>query len=174
MSEFAASRAPQDIRQVLLDAIVDDSDEEFINRVSDILAKGTMPSQDLFLPFVENEEEIVRRRAVFLLSQTGGSAVAIAAICSRLKDDSFLVRSSAVSSLGRLQAKSAVPALLELFAEDGEHPLCKAAAEALGKIGDPAAIPVLQEAAKRFPIVIKTSCNMAVSKIQSAQRAAAL
>jgi hypothetical protein len=169
---FAASKKPPaDIRQVLLDAILDDTDEEFTNRVSDILQKGLMPEAALFLPFVDHEEEMVRRRSVFLLSQVGGNE-AVKAITSRLRDDSAIVRSSAVSSLGRLQAKEAVEDLCGLLQAGADVSLSKAVAEALGKIGDPAAIPALQAAGKALGIVVRTTCDMAVRKIQSAQRTA--
>lgn len=168
-----AAKSPAEIQEILLDAILDDSDEEFTNRVIDLLEKGLMPPASLFLPLVAHEEEIVRRRSVFLLSQVGGPD-AVAAICSRLKDESPLVRSSAVSSLGRLQARESVPALLELFGPGADPQLCKAAAEALGKIGDPAAIPVLQEAARTLSgIVARSACDSAVRRLQSLQRAAA-
>lgn len=168
-----AAKSPAEIQEIILDAILDDSDEEFTNRVIDLLEKALMPSAALFLPLVAHEEEIVRRRSVFLLSQVGGDE-AVSAICSRLKDQSPIVRASAVSSLGRLQARSAVPSLLELYGPDADPQLCKAAAEALGKIGDPLAIPVLQEAAKSLPgIVARSACDMAVRRLQSLQRAAA-
>ncbi len=168
-----AAKSPAEIQQIVLDAILDDSDEEFTNRVIELIEKGLMPPASLFLPLVGDQEEVVRRRSVFLLSQVGGDE-AVAAICSRLKDDSPIVRASAISSLGRLQAKSAVPALLDLYGDAAEPQLCKAAAEALGKIGDPAAIPVLAEAAKTLPgIVARSACDAAVRRLQSVQRAAA-
>ncbi|MBM3274497.1 MAG: HEAT repeat domain-containing protein [Candidatus Sericytochromatia bacterium] len=169
---FAASnKPPADIRQVLLDAMLDDTDEEFTNRVSGILEKSLMPEASLFLPFVDHEEEMVRRRSVFLLSQVGGNE-AVKAITSRLHDGSAIVRSSAVSSLGRLQAKEAVEELCSLLQSGADVSLSKAVAEALGKIGDPSAIPALQTAGKALGIVVRTTCDMAVRKIQSAQRAA--
>ncbi len=168
-----AAKSAAEIQQMILDAILDDSDEEFTNRVIDVLDKGVMPSAGPFLPLVGHEEEVVRRRSVFLLSQVGGDD-AVAAICSRLKDESPIVRASAVSSLGRLQARSAVGALLELFGPGADPQLCKPAAEALGKIGDPAAIPVLQDAAKTLPgIVARSAADSAVRRLQSLQRAAA-
>ncbi|MBM3267837.1 MAG: HEAT repeat domain-containing protein [Candidatus Sericytochromatia bacterium] len=170
---FAASKKPpEDIRQVLLDAILDDTDEEFTNRVSEVLKENQLPGASLFLPLVEHEEPVVRRRSVFLLSQIGGDE-AIQAISARLYDESPVVQSSAVSSLGRLKAAAAVEALCGLFRNGADPSLCKAAAEALLKIGDPAAIPTLQEAAKTFPgVVVRSACDMAVRRLLSLQRAA--
>jgi HEAT repeat protein len=83
------------------------------------------------------------------------------------------VRSSAVSSLGRLKASGAVAALCDLIRGGEDASLCKAATEALGKIGDPAALPTLQEAAKAFPaVVVRSTCDMAARNLLRLQRTA--
>ena len=154
-------------------AIFDDSDEVFMNRVGDLLKAGTaLPDAGDILPLTTHIEATARRRAVFLLSQIGGDE-AISAVCERLADEVEVVRSAAVSSLGRLQARSATAPLLALFRERPEdQSLLKAAAEALAKIADPESLAPLQEASKTFPgFTVRSACMMAVSRIQSTLRA---
>lgn len=159
--------------QALLGSILEDSDELFMNRVSDALQNQTLPSGDEFVPLTTHAEANVRRRAVYLLSQIGGGG-AVQAICDRLGDESELVRASAVSSLGRLQARQAVAPLLDLFVSRADdQPLLKAAAEALGKIGDPSALAPLQEASRSAKgVTVRSACMMAASRLQAAARAA--
>ncbi len=161
-----------DLQDTLLDAVFNDSDERFMNRMSDLLKAGTLPAGAPFLPLTSHETAEVRRRSVFLLSQIGGAGV-IEAICARLADEAELVRASAVSSLGRLQAKEAVEPLLELFRTRGDdHLLLKAVAEALGKIGDPAALAPLQEASRSAAgVTVRSACMMAACKLQARTRA---
>ena len=161
-----------DLQDTILDAVFNDSDERFMNRISDLLRAGTLPAGAPFLPLTGHETAEVRRRSIFLLSQIGGEGV-VEALCARLADESELVRASAVSSLGRLQAQEAVEPLVDLFrTRTDDQPLLKAVAEALGKIGDPVALAPLQEASRSAAsVTVRSACMMAASKLQARARA---
>jgi putative membrane-bound dehydrogenase-like protein len=65
-----------------------------------------------------------------------------------LGDPSPLVRQVAAHAVGLWRDKEAVPRLIDVL-RDGPAPAVRAAGEALGRIGDPSAVPALLEAAGR-------------------------
>ena len=63
------------------------------------------------------------------------------------ESDSFALRVSAIYEIGerRAQARAAVPLLIELMRSDPDQYIRSSCAIALGKIGDPRAVPALEE-----------------------------
>ena len=76
-------------------------------------------------------------------------------------------RLRAARALGRLQARAAVPALGETLAKHPISNLRKEAAIALGEIGDPKAIPLLEGALKDPDPDVRKLTQLALKQIQS-------
>ncbi|MDD5678374.1 MAG: HEAT repeat domain-containing protein [Kiritimatiellae bacterium] len=72
-----------------------------------------------------------------------GDVGAMPALLQALRDTEYAVRRNAVFGLGWMQAKEAVPALMELAARDTDVRIRRRAAQALGQIGDERAIECL-------------------------------
>jgi HEAT repeat protein len=122
------------------------------NLASELLIKLGRTATPAIIPYLENESQDVRKFAVDILGAIGGDAPA-AAMLAKLDDPDENVVVSAVEALGNMKAAVAVPSLFEAFEH---HDFAKAAvAEALGKIGSPAACPFLlrsfQEAVSASP-----------------------
>jgi len=122
------------------------------NLAAELLIKLGRTATPAIIPYLENESQDVRKFAVDILGAVGGDAPA-AAMLAKLDDPDENVVVSAVEALGNMRAAVAVPSLFEAFER---HNFAKAAvAEALGKIGSPAACPFLlrslQEAISATP-----------------------
>lgn len=90
-----------------------------------------------------------RRNAVWALTRLDGAA-ARAAVRSALSDADESVRLAALHSISLWRDRDAVEPLLKVL-ETGTPPLQRAAAEALGRLGDPRAVPPLLAAAGAKP-----------------------
>jgi putative membrane-bound dehydrogenase-like protein len=75
-----------------------------------------------------------------------------------MADPSPLVRQVAAHAAGLWRDREATPKLIDLL-RDGPAPVARASAEALGRIGDPTAVPALLEAAGRAPDRIMEHAN---------------
>lgn len=89
----------------------------------------------------ENDSPVARARAVWTLTQIG-TAAARAEIRQALGDRDEAVRQVAIHSVSVARDADAVPQLIELLRTGTPHNR-RAAAEALGRIGDPSAAPAL-------------------------------
>jgi len=73
-----------------------------------------------------------------------GDPKAVPTLVRLMKSRDSYVRIEAINALGKLKAKEAVPALMELATDEGgETFINKKAIQALGEIGDPQAVPAL-------------------------------
>lgn len=68
--------------------------------------------------------------------------------------------------LGERQEASAVMNLIYVLETSQDSFLMEAAAEALGKIGDPSALPALEQAAASGPVRVRTSSRLAIERIR--------
>lgn len=89
----------------------------------------------------------VRGAAAVALSRTPDGA-AIAPLIVALQDKSSFVRAHAAAALGinGRAAAQAVPPLIKVLTTDEDHEARRQAAEALGQIGEPSALPALERA----------------------------
>jgi putative heme-binding domain-containing protein len=98
------------------------------------------------LDVVQNDSpRIAKQHAIWTLTRIESPA-SLAAVRTALSDTDPLVRLAAASSAAATRDRQAVERLLELLSND-EPPVRREAATALGRIGDPAAVGPLLEAA---------------------------
>jgi hypothetical protein len=84
-------------------------------------------------------------------------------------DQNSAVRSFAAHALGVLAVTKSVPALVKVV-ESRQDRSYRAAIRALGKIGDPRAIPVLENVAKEDPVEwVRDAARQAIQKIRKEQ-----
>lgn len=78
-----------------------------------------------------------------------------------------------IEALGRLRATAAVPALCRLIEDQREfYPVHSLACQALGRIGDPAALPTLEKASHYAEVNTKLRAQDAVARLTSGHPAA--
>ncbi len=118
-------------------------DERFVvrDRAVAVLAKRAGAAVDTLTEALKSGSERTRRNAVWALTRIASPA-AMAALRSALADEARSVRQAAVHSAGTNRDREAVKPLIRLAVSD-EPPVQRAAAEALGRIGDAACAPVL-------------------------------
>ena len=92
-----------------------------------------------------HEDAQTRRNAVWALTRIDGPA-ARSATAQFLSDEDPSVRQAAIHSASVHRDQAAVPLLIDLLKSDSRHNR-RAAAEALGRIGDVSAVPALLKAA---------------------------
>ena len=121
--------------------LLKDPDEEIRLFAAQILGQMKDPDTvENLLKALDDTDENVRHASAESLGMIG-DARAVGPLVDRLNDD-FWVQYSVVSALGEIADASAVEPLLPLL---GDDMLRQAATEALGKIGDPSALPALTE-----------------------------
>lgn len=78
------------------------------------------------------------------------------------------VKTAVIEALGRLRAKQAVPALSAILGDDREfYPVHSLAAQALGRIGDAAALPALEKMAQAPEVNTKYRVQDAIHRIKT-------
>jgi HEAT repeat protein len=85
----------------------------------------------------------VRREAVRALARQGGEAAGLLAL-GMLEDPDANVRSSAILTVGALKVEGALRPLLERLEEEDEERLQIEVLNALGRLGDPGAVPAIE------------------------------
>jgi len=140
-----------------LTGLLDDPRPAVRNRAIQELAKrgsGTIAALEQSL---KSPSAAARRNAVWTLTRID-NARARSAVRSALSDSDETVRQSALHSISLWRDPSAVPRLTEML-QRGTAQNQRAAAEALGRIGDSAAVPVLLAAAGRLEAGIKDAAT---------------
>ena len=131
------------------------AEQEAVGVLSEVIAAD--PSAD------------ARRNAVWALTRIDGSA-AREGVRSALRDDSGSVRHAALNSIALHRDASAMPEAIPLLADDSDA-VKRAAAEALGRIGDPAAVePLLAASALTEGEVLTHSLVYALIEIADPRR----
>uniref|UniRef100_A0A1A9VE10 Deoxyhypusine hydroxylase n=1 Tax=Glossina austeni TaxID=7395 RepID=A0A1A9VE10_GLOAU len=107
-----------------------------------------------------------RFRALFTLKNIGG-ADAIAEISRGFTGDSALLKHELAYCLGQMQDKRALCILTEVLEDVTQEPMVRhEAAEALGAIGVPEVIPILEKY-KNDPVVeVAETCSIALDRIK--------
>ncbi len=96
---------------------------------------------------LQGEDAYDRQDAVYELGETG-KRQAVGLLISALDDEDLWVRVYAVQALAQLGSFSATGPLSDLVASSGDGPVVRNAIKALGRIGDPAALPALVAATR--------------------------
>jgi long-subunit acyl-CoA synthetase (AMP-forming)/HEAT repeat protein/dienelactone hydrolase len=119
-----------------------------------VLSRIRHPIIGVLIDALSHPHHLIRLTAADALGMIGAEAhMAVLALIKALQDENYWVRQAAAIALGEMRtaSKTSVPGLIKLLKED-DHPHGRsAAAEALGKIGNPhalSAVPTLQEKAK--------------------------
>lgn len=89
-----------------------------------------------------NEDPRVRKETVLALSKLGGDDAAML-LLGMLDDLDPEVRARACSALGLLKVERALKPLMRLLEKDGNEEVQVQSLQALGKIGDPGAVPLI-------------------------------
>uniref|UniRef100_W8CCX1 Deoxyhypusine hydroxylase n=1 Tax=Ceratitis capitata TaxID=7213 RepID=W8CCX1_CERCA len=114
-----------------------------------------------------------RFRALFTLKNLGG-ADAIEEISRGFTDDSALLKHELAYCLGQMQDKKAIKILTNVLADAGQEPMVRhEAGEALGAIGDPEVIPILEKFKGDSVIEVAETCTIALERVhwlQSGQK----
>jgi len=111
-----------------------------------------------------DEDYWVRWQAVTALGQNGGERV-IPPLVNQLRGHRWRIREAAAYALGKLRAAEAVKPLLGLLRKDEETMVKVAAAQALGEIGDPAAVGPLNRALNGDSHRLRDAAKQALEQI---------
>lgn len=118
-----------------------------------------------------HEHPKVRREAVVALARIGGDDAGML-VQSRLEDPAPEVRSAAALALGELGVQRGRRALMERLEEEDDVDVVVQILRALGALGDPAAVPVLERRAvgtffSRPPAPVRVAAYRALAAIGS-------
>ncbi|XP_058393560.1 deoxyhypusine hydroxylase isoform X2 [Diceros bicornis minor] len=111
-----------------------------------------------------------RFRALFTLRGLGGPS-AIAWISRAFDDDSALLKHELAYCLGQMQDTRAIPVLVGVLRDPRQEPMVRhEAGEALGAIGDPAVLEILQQYASDPVVEVAETCQLAVRRLEWLQQ----
>lgn len=114
----------------------------------------------------EDERMFQRMRALFALRNEGGPE-AIDALAAAYSSKSALLKHEIAYVMGQMQDSYAVPCLIERLSDHDEDLMVRhEAAEALGAIGDRAAIDTLMKYREDPEPVISESCEVAIDLLE--------
>lgn len=118
------------------------------------------------LPFLRSEDVGLRNGAIEALQRMPGAVMPF--MEQVLADTDSDVRIMAVNVLGMLHHPATPARLLRVVAEDPHVNVCAAALDALAEVGEPEAIPALEDLARRFCDVafIQFAVEMAIRRIR--------
>ena len=113
-----------------------------------LAALGCGPSSNDVVQNLSSANPVVRQDTA-KIARNVGSADVENALVGVLDDGEAMVRLNAVESLIELDAIGAVPALIARLESETNPAVRRAVVDALGRLGDPSAVPVLIEALER-------------------------
>ncbi|XP_045497573.1 deoxyhypusine hydroxylase [Colias croceus] len=106
-----------------------------------------------------------RFRALFTLRNIGGET-AINCISECFKDESVLLKHELAYCLGQMQDKTAIPILRGVLEDKNQDPIVRhEAGEALGAIGDPNLIDLLEKYKNDSAIEVAETCQIALQRL---------
>ncbi|HSI65322.1 MAG TPA: HEAT repeat domain-containing protein [Candidatus Saccharimonadia bacterium] len=135
---------PQDLTSYLSDVGGSDDDRHY--HALEVLVKHAEKTRDPLITLLHSApEEFTRSRCATVLSCMQHPAVQEALLSALQEDDSWVVRSNAVTGLRDLEDTSAVPAIIKALSDSSEI-VRRWCAGILGKLGDERAVPRLKQA----------------------------
>ncbi|XP_041978433.1 deoxyhypusine hydroxylase [Aricia agestis] len=106
-----------------------------------------------------------RFRALFTLRNLGGET-AIKCISECFKDESVLLKHELAYCLGQMQDKRAIPILRSILENKNEDPIVRhEAGEALGAIGDPNLLELLEKYQHDPAVEVAETCQIALQRL---------
>ncbi|XP_050299033.1 deoxyhypusine hydroxylase [Anthonomus grandis grandis] len=127
--------------------------EQQINDIGNVLNNTARPLKERF-------------RALFTLRNIGGP-VAIRCIEKCFGDESALLKHELAYCLGQMQDSEANPILVKVLEDEREHPMVRhEAAEALGAIGSPESIKILESYKDDQCREVAETCQLALDRIK--------
>jgi HEAT repeat protein len=172
MTLFTMRQAAENAVPALCKALDRDSSSAVRSMAASALgkiARRTDLSVPALVKALRDKNRGVKRNAGDALAELGPAAKkAVEPLCQMLKDKDVSLRKSAATALGRmgLFAKSAVKDLSICLTTDSDWLVRLNAAEALGFIGDKAAIPALQKAMKDKKSAVAAVAKQAIKDIK--------
>lgn len=107
-----------------------------------------------------------RFRALFTLKNIGGGT-AIEAISKAFDDDSALLKHELAYCLGQMQDTQALDILTKVLKDTTQEPMVRhEAAEAMGAIGHPDVLPILEEYKKDPVVEVAETCAIALDRVR--------
>jgi len=161
-----------------LKSLLTDEDQGFRVLVAETLWRIDQQPDDVipvFISALEHGDEDTRYEAAEELKAMGPwAAPAVPALLRALKDTSWANRCAVAEAMGEIgpAAASAIPALTNTIQHDEKPDVQGYATEALGKIGDPAAIPVLIAALTSDNDFVRSRAMEALEEFGHAAKAA--
>ncbi len=114
----------------------------------------------------EDEKMFQRMRALFALRNIGGED-AVEALAAAFNSQSALLKHEVAYVMGQMQDSHAVPFLIDRLEDADEDVMVRhEAAEALGAIGDRAALGTLEKFVNDDEIVVAESCEVALDLLE--------
>ncbi|XP_066153120.1 deoxyhypusine hydroxylase [Euwallacea fornicatus] len=130
--------------------------ETQIKSIGDVLNNPARPLKERF-------------RALFTLRNIGG-AIALQSIEKCFQDESALLKHELAYCLGQMQDTTANPILVRVLEDVNEHPMVRhEAAEALGAIGSPEMIQILDKFKNDQSLEVAETCELALERIKWVQ-----
>jgi HEAT repeat protein len=173
-SDLSARRAYRDalveldrVGVPLLEDMVGDERWFVVRNMVGIL--GEIRSADAIEHFartIRHPDVRVRRETVIALSKFGGEE-AVQQLTIGLNDAEPTLRSAAALGLGLTKAPTAVAALMKRLGEETDQETVIEVIRALGRIGDPRAVPVLAERASGGSLFSRTPLAVRVEAIRA-------
>ncbi|HYH80432.1 MAG TPA: HEAT repeat domain-containing protein [Longimicrobium sp.] len=173
-SDLSARRAYRDalveldrVGVPLLEDMVGDERWFVVRNMVGIL--GEIRSADAIEHFartIRHADVRVRRETVIALSKFGGEE-AVQQLTIGLNDAEPSLRSAAALGLGLTKAPTAVAALMKRLGEETDQETAIEVIRALGRIGDPRAVPVLAERASGGSLFSRTPLPIRVEAIRA-------
>ena len=116
---------------------------------------------------LDNENSLTDRfRALFTLKNLGGTE-AIDLISKAFVDTSALLKHELAFCLGQMQDEYAIPVLKKVLQDLSQEAMVRhEAAEALGAIGSPSVVEILEIYSKDPVIEVAETCELAISRIK--------
>lgn len=107
-----------------------------------------------------------RFRALFTLRNIGGP-LSIQCISDCFKDTSALLKHELAYCLGQMQDEEAIATLVSVLKDTSQEPMVRhEAGEALGAIGNPDVIPILETFANDPVIEVAETCELALERLK--------
>lgn len=156
----------------LLEALRYQKDEEVrVDAANALRLLGDSLAVESLIDALKDHSYRVRRAAAKALGEIG-DARAVSALLSILRHHDFDTREGAAIALGNLRAQDAVSHLCALLESDDSHMVRRAAATALGLIGDKRAVePLLRHLERRNRYYTDARRGIANQEFQAAARA---
>lgn len=151
--------------QPLIDLLVDDTVTAFYSVIADALESHSTAAQPMLIAKLLRSESAEQRFWIARILGRRSSPESVEALVGSLSDRSPKVRGEAAVSLGKLEARSAVDALIDLVLRDPVSLVREDAARALAAIGDAGALDALTAAVSQLPAAVRYDALTAIEKM---------